>query len=90
MLVVSMVTEHTNNEADSSAFQERQNLELLVQAMSDLVKTVGSAGLVTEKQQNAKVEAEGGWMEWWLGWIWYSEGWETLDRSWRRLVVDWG
>ena len=46
------------------------------------------AGLVTEKQQNAKVEAEGGWMEWWLGWIWYSEGWETLDRSWRRLVVD--
>ena len=48
------------------------------------------AGLVTEKQQNAKVEAEAGWMEWWLGWIWYSEGWETLDRSWRRLVVDWG
>ena len=46
MLVVLMVTEHTNNEADSSAFQERQNLELLVQAMSDLVKTVGSAGVV--------------------------------------------
>jgi len=38
--------EHTNNEADTSAFQERQNLELLVQAMSDLVKTVGSAGVV--------------------------------------------
>ena len=31
----------------------------------------GRAGLVTEKQQNARVEAEGGWMEW------YSEGWET-------------
>ena len=31
----------------------------------------GWAGLVTEKQQNARVEAEGGWMEW------YSEGWET-------------
>ena len=31
----------------------------------------GLAGLVTEKQQNARVEAEGGWMEW------YSEGWET-------------
>ena len=41
-----MVTEHTNNEADSSVFQERQNLELLVQAMSDLVKTVGSSGVV--------------------------------------------
>ena len=32
---------------------------------------LGWAGLVTEKQQNARVEAEGGWMEW------YSEGWET-------------
>ena len=47
----------------------------------------GLAGLGTEKQQNARVEAEGGWMEWWLGWYWCSEGWETLDRSWRRLVV---
>ena len=51
---------------------------------------LGWAGLVTEKQQNARVEAEGGWMEWWLGWYWCSEGWETLDRSWRRLVVDGG
>ena len=50
----------------------------------------GWAGLVTEKQQNAIVEAEGGLMEWWLGWYWCSEGWETLDRSWRRLVVDRG
>ena len=45
-VVLIIFTEHTNNEVDSSAFQERHNLQLLVQAMSDLVKSVGSAGVV--------------------------------------------
>ena len=39
-------TDHTNNEADSSTFQEWHILQLLVQAMSDLVKSVGSVGVV--------------------------------------------